>query len=177
MKNTFPHSTPSARRGFTLIEVLIYTVFVTLLGVAAMGGLLAMFRGFSEIRVGKDIHASAIATLERITREIRSGNSVDLGQSTLDAHPGRLTLNTVDMGGSPTTVEFFISNGLVRVKEGGVDKGQLMSSHATTTNFIFQLINTGTSAGVRVQMTLEATRGSTQTQSTFYTTALLRESY
>jgi len=105
----------SRRRGFTLIEMVVYTAILGIIAVLAINSTLAMTRAFTSLRVSRDINSSATALFERLTRDIRGAYGVDLAQSDLGSNPGRLTLNTKDGGGSNTTIEFYVDNGLIKI--------------------------------------------------------------
>jgi len=173
----FLHKKLKLKRGFTLIEMLIYAVILATVSVLAVKSTFSMVNAFAEIRVSRDVNSAATTALERVVREVRKAESVDLGQSTLGSHPGRLTLNTTDSLGAATTVEFYIENGLLKIKEGGVAKGQLIPSSAQVTNLIFNNISTTASEAMRTTMQVSAQRGNAQNERVFYTTTILRGSY
>lgn len=164
-------------KGFTLVEMIIYVAILAIVSVIAINATLAMLRAFSDIRVSRDVNNTATVMLERIAREVRGATSVDTGQSILGVNPGVLILNTKDSGGNDTTIEFSITNNLMRVKEGGVDKGALNSGSVVVDNIVYYLVSGVNSDAVKIEMQLTGKRGSVQKTRKFYDTVVLRGSY
>ncbi len=163
-------------RGFTLVETVIYIAFVAILSVLATEATMIMMRSFYTLRLTNNINQSATVALERMSREIRNSYDIDATESTLGANPGRLTLKTKDSVGSNTTIEFYISGGQIRIKEGGGDKGSLMTKNATVTNLVFRQIATINSKAIKIELTLRDVYGAIQKDSNFYNTIVLRGS-
>lgn len=164
-------------RGFTLVEMIVYVAILGIIAVLSINATLAMTQAFSNLRVSRDLNSSATALFERLTRDVRGAYDIDTVQSTFNTNPGRLTLNTKDSGGANTTVEFYVENGLVKIKEGGVAQGAIMTTSTSVTNFVVrQLLNTNTKA-VKVEATISATRGNITKTRNFYTTIVLRGTY
>ncbi|KKU81900.1 MAG: hypothetical protein UY07_C0007G0054 [Parcubacteria group bacterium GW2011_GWA1_47_8] len=162
--------------GFTLIEMVIYAAILGIIGVLAINSTLLMTRAFTDLRVSRDLNSSATALFERITRDVRGAYDINAA-STFGTNPGRLTLDTRDAAGTTTTVEFYVENGLVKIREGGVAQGAIMTSSTSVTSFIVrQLANTNTKA-VKVEATISATRANITKTRNFYTTVVLRGTY
>ncbi len=166
----------SARKGFTLVEMVIYIAFVAILSVLAIEATMVVMKSFYTLRLTHNINQSATVALERMSREIRNAYEIDATESTLGANPGRLTLKTKDSGGSNTTVEFYTSNSQIRIKVGGVDKGSLMTKNTTVTNLVFRSITTINSKAIKIELTLHDAYGASQKDSNFYNTIMLRGS-
>jgi len=160
-----------------MVELVVYIALLTVITVLAIQSTLSMTRAFADLRVSRDLNSSATALLERMSRDMRSANSVDTAQSTLGSHPGRLTLNTTDSGGSATTVEFYVENSLVKIRENGVAQGSIMSSNTTIDSFIVRQLTNASTEAVKVEATITATRGDLSKTRNFYTTIVLRGSY
>ncbi|MEK7585108.1 MAG: type II secretion system protein [Patescibacteria group bacterium] len=167
------------QRGYTLIEAIIYVAILAMLCVTFISLLFAMTRSYTSFRLAREITDSALIALERMTYEIRRASSIDLAQSTLDTHPGHLTLNTTDENDAPTTIEFYLTaDNILLIEEGGA--GQTASTSAariTVENLVFKQINTTEGEAVKVELTLSNNQGQVSRTEKFYTTAVLRESY
>ena len=163
--------------GFTLIEMIVYVVILGIIAVLAVNSTLEMTKAYVNLRVSRDMNASATAVLERMTREIRGADDIDAAQSVFGANPGRLMLNTKDAGGADTTVEFYLENGLIKVKEGGVAKGALMTSSTQASSFIVRSLSNSNSNAIKIDLTIAATRGNVSKTRSFYNTIVLRGSY
>ena len=94
------------QKGFILVETIVYVILLGILCFTTVEILITMSRSYGRLRVSQNINHSAVVTLERLTREIRAGDSIDMGASTLNATSGVLMLNGTDDSGNPRTVEF-----------------------------------------------------------------------
>lgn len=165
-------------RGFTLVEMVIYTAFLAILVVLAINSLLAVSKAFSYLRVSRNVNTSAEATFERISRETRNAYDVDLIQTTQGTNPGRLTLKTKDALGANTTIEFYVdANSRLAVREGGVDAGVLMAKNTTVNNFVVNVITTTNSLGVKIDLSITGSRGAVTESKNFHDTVILRRTY
>lgn len=166
-----------SERGFSLVEMVLYVSLFSLISVLSMNMLMQTMKSFTELRISRDINDSAVYVMERLTRDIRAATSVDMPNSTFDATPGRLTLNTVNASGTAMVVEYDVLSSQLHVKENGVDKGSLMSAKTKIDALIFNYVNTGSTAGVRIHLHLRSERGSVSTVDHFYNTILMRGMY
>lgn len=166
-----------SRRGFTLIEMVVYIALLAVLTVLAINMTLSMTRAFADLRVSRDINSSATALFERITRDVRGAYDVDAAASVLGTNPGDLLLDTKDASGTNMTIEYFVSNGSVHIRENGVDQGAIMSASTQAVSFIVREAIGMNSKAVKVEVTLSATRGDITKQRNFYTTVVLRGTY
>ena len=162
-------------RGYTLMELVVYVAVFALLSVVVVNAILSVAGTFLVIRAERNVNTTANTALERVVRETRLAIGVDTFASTFGAHPGRLTLNTTDTNGIAATVEFYIENGTLKVRENGVDAGALTPSTVAIDTFIMRFITVGSVQAVKIELTLHDTRGGTARS--FYNTALLRGSY
>src|SRR3990167_8468141 len=110
---------PLKQKGFSILEMLIYISILVLMLAVVMNAIVAVTRSERLIKSLRQIEDSAVLAIERIGREVRGAESVNTGSSTLGAHPGRLVLEGLDDAGSPRTVEFYLSDGRLILKENG----------------------------------------------------------
>lgn len=157
--------------------MIIYASILSVLTIVTVNATFSTIRSFVEFRVARDLNSSATSLLERITREIRSAHGIDGAQSTFGSNSGRLTLLTKDSGGVDTTVEFYVENGTLKIKEGGVAMGALTSSSTAVTNFIVRSLSNPKSSAVKTEFGLTATRSGVSKSGNFYTTIILRGGY
>lgn len=160
-------------RGFSLVETIIYLGLLVLVMVGIVNLLLLMSRTARYLETAQHVQTSATVALDRMVRDIRNAQSVDVAQSTLGTNPGVLTLNTTTVAGVAQTLQFYVLNGAVRVKQDGVDLGPLTLSDVTVSSLVFNHITTSVSRGVKVSLSLSSGAQS----ASFYSTAVLRDSY
>lgn len=164
-------------RGFSLVEMIIYALILSILTIVTINAVFSSVRSFAEFRVDRDLNSSATSLMERLTREIRSAYAVDAGQSVFGVNPGRLTILDKNAGGADTTVEFYVENNLLKIKENGVVAGSLISSSTAITNFTVRSLSNPNSSAIKAEIGLTATRGEISRSGNYYTTILLRGSY
>lgn len=164
-------------RGATLAETVVYVFLIGLMLSVVVAVLFSVSRSYRVIQSSFAIDTTAKTSLERMTREIRSSLSVDRAGSVLGSSPGKLALNTRDTSGNPLSVEFYVNNFSLLVKEAGVVLGPLSVSSARITNLVFREIPTGESTAVKIEMTVESGQGNSLREKNFYSTVVLRGAY
>ena len=165
------------KRGFSLIEVLIYIALLVTLTTITVSSVLSLAGNFQELRVMRTIQHAALSSLERISVEIRAASSVGVASSTLDAHPGALTLNQSVGGGGTDVVDLYLDNGVLQMKRNTVLVGALTPQNVRVTNLVFRRIDNVLSEGVRVELRIRATSGRATREEDFYTFLILRGAY
>jgi len=172
----------TARRGFTLVEMIIYLAIMTVITVALVRSLVVVFASNRASFADSNIRNSAYSAMENMVREIRGSQSIDTVNSVLyPSQSGVLQLNQVDASGNPYIVKFATTSSLaLGMSKGSTTPafvGPITANGTKVLNLIFTPINTGRSQAVRIQMNLSASaNGLTKTQ-WFYDTAVLRDSY
>ncbi|OHA90871.1 MAG: hypothetical protein A2665_00040 [Candidatus Zambryskibacteria bacterium RIFCSPHIGHO2_01_FULL_46_30] len=164
----------SKHQGFSLLEMLFYIAILVLLLAVIMNMVVSVVRSGRIINALKNVENSAVVSLERITRELRQADSVNVSLSTLDSNPGQLVLEGTDETGSPRTVEFYLSLGRLFLKENGVDVGALSQSDAQVSRLIFQRFSSLNAEGIRIEITLESGTSTHYRSEKFYSSAILR---
>ncbi|MDP3996122.1 MAG: hypothetical protein Q8P86_00295 [bacterium] len=165
------------KRGIGLVEGIIYIAVLAILLGVVVSMLASILQSYRVVKLVRIIEQSASSSMERMVREIRDAKSIDGANSILGSHPGKLVILTTDETGGDQTVEFFIQDNVLRLKEDGVDKGPLTVASASVTNLIFREVDTGISKGVKIEMTVHASQGDRVRTDNFYGTAILKESY
>lgn len=163
--------------GFTLVEMIIYVAFFTLLSTLAISATIIVMKSFYALRLTQSANESATVALERMSREIRNAYDFDVAQSTFGVSPGRLTLKTKDVNGNNTTMEFYMSAGnQLGLKEGGVDAGPLVTKTVTLSNLVFRSIVGTNSKAIKIEATMHDSRSEAGAAVKFYDTIVLRGS-
>ena len=165
---------PNKRRGFSLVEMIIYLALLAAVTIFLVDGISSLTKSYADFRLAKAVSTSASSALQRILYEVRQASSINLGQSTFGSTPGQLTLVDMDATGATSTVAFSVSGGQLHVSRGGVDEGPLTLSTVSVTNFTLTLLQNSMSSGVRIALTLQSSFGLKTRTETFYTTAVTR---
>lgn len=124
-------------KGFTLVETLIYLSFTVIFSGLVIASLLTVTKSFYTLRLTRDLTQSGTVAFERVLREIRGAYDIDNMNTNFYENPGKLVLRKRDtITKQPTTIEFYVnSTGQLAMREGGVDKGTLMGTNVTVTDF------------------------------------------
>ncbi len=168
-------------KGFSLLETVVYVTLLAILSISVVNTIIVTVKATPSLKVTQNINYSSGLVMDRLTREIRTAYDIDLVNSTFDASLGRLTLKTTQTDETLTTIEFYISNGVLNVKEAGIDQGSLISQDTQIKNLIFRQVNTNNSKAVKIELEIESKLGqlpqNKQKSATFYNTVILRGSY
>lgn len=168
----------SKTQGYTLLETVVYIgIFIVVL-VATLDMLITLSRSFMRVRAYNEVRVSGTNAMERISREIRTANSLDLPGSSLDTHPGDLLLHTTDTGGAAKTVEFYFDSAAKNMGfiDNGIDKGVLTGSSTEVTNLVFRNASTTKGEVVKIEMTIRSKK-LTDIAVKFYDTIVMRGGY
>lgn len=177
-KNILGTAKKSAQ-GFSLIEMIVYVAFVSIFSGLLIESLLLSMRTFSDFQLTREVNSTATTAMERMVREIRTANDVDVINSVLGTNPGRLTLKTIDSAGVATTTEFYVdsASGRIKMKEGTIDAGFLSSQKVKTDILVFNVITNARTKAVSIRLQLSAVHLPQEKIKTFYSTVTLRGSY
>jgi len=159
-------------RGYSPLEWIMYIALFAAISVFLINAILIMTRGYAQTRVNRELMESAQVSMERVTREIRTAESLDTGVSVFGSTPGTLRLNTTTSAGAAKTVQFALSSGGVVFTDNGTLSGNLTGEKVSVTSLIFRNITTSSGAAVRVEMTLQSLRPGAKTISVYDTVAL-----
>jgi type II secretory pathway component PulJ len=155
--------------GFSLIESLIYIAILSVMAVVVVNALVIASKSYSNLKTSRNINNSVITSLERMTRAIKSADDIVGVESVFDTHPGKLVLQS-----NATTTEFYLSNGILRIKENTVDIGPLIQKESYIDNLVFRLFDNGISKAIRIEMTISIVYKNIIKTKKFYSTAVLR---
>src|SRR3989344_4824312 len=107
------------KKGYSLIETLAYVAFVAIIVGVIAYATNALFIANKKIKAARQIENSAIASLDRMVREIREASDVSSNpaESSFDTPDGFVTLTIPVSGGSPRTAKFYLSNEKIMVDD------------------------------------------------------------
>jgi type II secretory pathway pseudopilin PulG len=157
------------KQGFSLLESLIYIAILSTMTVLVVNVLLITSRSYNSLKISRNINNSIITSMERMTRDIKSASDIVTAESTFDTDSGRLTVQS-----SATITEFYLSDGVLRVKENNIDIGPLTQQVSLIDSLTFRLFDSGTTKGVRIEMTMSVDYKNITKTKKFYSFAVLR---
>lgn len=159
-------------KGLSLIETMIFIGVLTFVFIIIVNFFVLFDKGYAVFKANSRINTSAIISMERITRDIKSANSINTGLSILGAHPGKLVLNT-----GTSTTEFYIDNSVIKVKRDNVVIGSLTTSNVFIDKLIFLAITGTNSQLIKIEMDIRTNNGTTTKTETFLSSTVLRGRY
>ncbi len=165
------------KKGVSLLEMIVYITILSFLVAVIVSLLSGIMTSEKRFVASKNIQISMVTALDRLTREIRQAESVNVSGSTLNTSPGILSLNTTDDSGTAKTILFSLNGGVMHVVENSVDQGPITERTVQITSLIFNHITASSSNAVRIRMTAESGQGQAYKSETFYSTIVLRGSY
>lgn len=177
MKINFKKGSASARRwrdGFSLLEMVIYIAILVFMLAIVIQVVFSITRSSRAVQSARNIETSATSALERMGRELRQAEAIDIAASTFNIHPGVLSLDGEDNVGVAYSREFYLLGGRLRLRENGVEVGSLTHASTTVTNLVFTRFYATSTEGVRIEMTLASGTTTAYRTETFYSSILLR---
>ena len=162
----------SKKAGFSLIESLIYIAIIAIMTALIVNILLSTVKSYNSLKISRNINNSAITSLERIIREIKASDDIDVVNSVFDVNPGKLTVKN-----ATTTSEFYLDGSVLKIKENGIDAGALTHNEVFVDNIVFSMADNGTSKGIKIEMTLSSSHQNLSKTKKFYSFGVLRNSY
>ena len=163
------------KKGISLVETIIYLAIFTIVSILVINSFVTVMSSFVTTRTNRDILESGINSLERISREVRQAKSIDVVNS--DFTNGILQLNSTDSVGNPTVIKFSKNGDQLDAYKDGSLVGNLLNQDIIINSLIFRRISTSQSEAVKIEMTLQDTRGKNHKMKNFYDTVILRGEY
>lgn len=165
-------------RGFSIIEIIIYLSIFTILSILVINSFITVMRSFSATRENISLLEAGINGMERISREIRKSDAIDLVNSSLSE--GILHLNNTKDG---FVKRFSSESGDLNLYEcsslGACDilSGNLIGENISLESLVFRRIITEKSEAIKIEMSLRDVRSKTGKVENFYNTIILRGGY
>lgn len=159
--------------GYSIVEIVFYVAILSLFFIIIINSIISFTRPYRQILALRLVERSGLEAMERITRDIRYANTIDTGNSTLDSHPGVLTISSTYNSVS-TTTKFYLDSGVIKVDVNGAYSGPLTTGKTTVTSLIFRRLIGTLSEAVRVEMEVSATVGSVTKTKKYYSTTILK---
>lgn len=141
-------------RGFTLIELIIYSAIVATILVVASTFAWQIIQGDIKVGAYREIEQNATFGMEKITAAIR--NSSKIVQPNDPGESGAFLKLNIQKEAGETPVRFEISGGKLIMKEGDAAPYPLTADLVKVTNLKFtNLSYRNTPATIRIEMTVE----------------------
>ena len=146
-------------RAFTLIELLIYGLFLVIISVVAVSFFIQVVNVTETSRRSRESLENARRALDVISQEVRHAKSVYDPTSTLDTNPGQLSLETtrdLPPDEETTYVDFYVDDDRLYVKREGQDEQLITSEKGKVNELTFSLLaDASEKPAVQVLVTVE----------------------
>lgn len=160
-------------KAFSLIEIVIYIAIFTVLSIVVINSFIIVLSSFSTIRTNHNLLNSGSIAMEKITREIRQADSIDIINSTSEV----LQLNSTDSSSNPIIVKFAKVGNAINMYRDDVLIGNLLTSKIIVDSISFIRTSNTKSEGEKINMVLKDTQSKGNRTESFYNTVILRGTY
>jgi Tfp pilus assembly protein FimT len=168
--------TKTNNKGFTLVETLVYIAGLALLLAVLSTIFIYMYDWYRAVTIVPRVDQAGSTLVDRITRDLRTGESINLGQSALNTANGALSVTgTIDS--NQVTKRFSLSNGYLSYEENGSAPSNLSPNGMTVSRLYFTNVTSPESSAVKfdIDITYNTKQGSTT--KTYGGFVILRQSY
>lgn len=150
------------RRGFSLLEILIYTAIIGIVGSLFGGILVSVTRIQNQQGASTEVNQQLNFVVSSVQRVIRESSYVDIATGTATT---TLTLKMQNPAKDPTVIK--IANGKITLQQGGSSPLELTTSAVTVDKLIFlKITNYPGHDSVQVDVTLSHNTSNPQQQFT-----------
>lgn len=145
-KKKFQRASNGVRRGFTLLETVVYIALLTIVTTFLASFILDLSRSFNKARIKADVASQARRALELITKEIKEAKSVYTPTSYFGTGGSQRqlsleTLYNIPTGENSTFVDFYLDNQKIYQKRENQAAESITSDRVKITNLTFDLIS------------------------------------
>jgi Tfp pilus assembly protein FimT len=165
-----------AKRGFTLLELLIYSALGLLLLLAVAFAVFRMYDIYREVTTGPRADRVGTSIVDSVVKNVRSGKSIDFVNSVFSDPNGSLTVNS-KVNGVAVEKAFGISGGRATYTEDGGSAQYLSPTDITVSKLQFEDISTTISSAVRVDVEITFSTKAGQEVRSYQGVSILRHSY
>jgi len=164
-------------KGFSIAEIVVYVAIVTVVLFSIINIVVIFSRSNNQATIYSNIKNSAIFGLEKIIKETRLSTSIDFNESVFNSLDGILVLNSKDENGLIEAIKFYLDEGLIKMDLNGNYLDTITYSDTKISSLIFVPISTGNSQAVKIEINFGSESTGLSKDETFYSTAVLRNSY
>jgi len=164
------------KNGFTTIELLVYVAGMVVLMLAIGTLIYSMYNFYRDATIGPRVDRIGISVVDRITKDIRTGVSINTELSRFNVPTGAISMNA-QSGASLLTKYFELIDGRVVYIENGGSTQYLTPDDISVSNFYLTPISTPISQAVKYNIDITYTSRGVETIKNFTGVAILRHSY
>jgi len=147
-----------SRKGFTLMEILIYIGILSLIAGVIISFLIWSIHSNTKARVMRETLYSTRRAMELITHEIREAESIYTPTCIFDSHPGQLSLQTskyLPEEEEISFIDFYICDERICFKKESQGSVYLTPDNIKVINLIFSLVVSGEMPSIQVNLIVD----------------------
>lgn len=145
----------NSKKGFTLIEMLIYVAVLSIIILAVSSFFLWAVRSNIKAKAMRETQDNARRAMEVMTSEIKEAKSIYTPTSIFDSYPGQLSLRTTKYlpeGEETTYIDFYLCGTQLCFKKESQNPIALTSDKVEVTNLIFVQIVSGEIPSIQINL-------------------------
>ena len=144
------------KKGFTLIELIIYTFAFVIAAVLLTSFILNLIKIKAKTQIEKGVLVESQRAMETMLLEIRHAQDIYSSTSLFNSHPGQLSLKTVRNTPDDeeiTYLDFYLddNNRLAFKKEGRASEA-LTSENVKINNLVFRYLTAGEAKSIQIEL-------------------------
>ena len=147
----------SEQKGFTLVEIMLYTVLLIFFSAVAVTFLLYIVKLYVYTQVTSEVLVNAQSAMEIMVQEIKQSRSIYTPTSIFDAHPGQLSLETprnMAPEENQTYVDFYIDDERLYMKREGSAAKLIIGNTVRVDTLTFKYLNPSQAEAVQITLTV-----------------------
>ena len=164
------------KKGFTTIELIIYSVGMVIVLGAIIYMLFQMYTLYKHLTIEPRVDRVGIAIVDRITKDIRSGDSINLAQSQFNVTTGNITVDSFE-NEIAVIKKFNYISGRVTYQENSGTVNYLSPDDISVSRFYFSQATSSVSQAVRIELDITYEMDSASKTKTYTGFSILRHSY
>lgn len=170
----------NSKKGFTVVEMLVYIVVLVLLVFTASSFLIWMFQTNRKIKSIREVSEDLRRTMEAMTYQIRASNSIYTPTSVFENASGQISLETSNFlpaGENLTFIDFFLCGTQICLKKENQLPLPVSSDEVEITNLIFNQVATASatpSIKIEIEGRFKTNNPENQATTTITSTVSLR---
>lgn len=142
------------KKGFTLVEILVYIAIFAILMVVISSFVLGLIKANTKYQTKREVVENAMNITKTLSYEIQQASSIYTPTSVLGSNPGQLSLETtlnMPTDEKRTYIDFYLDGGNLYLKREGADSLKLNSANTKITNLVFEKFKP---EAIKIQLTV-----------------------
>jgi Tfp pilus assembly protein PilV len=146
------------RRGFTLIEIMVYAAVLVVLVLVIFSFLAWAIKSNAKTKAMRETLGNARRAMEIISYEIKGAESIYTPTSIFDSNPGQLSLKTTRYlpdGEEASYIDFYLCDDRLCLKKESENQIALTSEMVKVSDLVFSRIISGENSSVQIDLKVD----------------------